>query len=140
MKVLLVKLKQKDKEFPDQMKGNDAEVEQLKTELIGQKEEQEDPDKDSEELEETRKASHDLKTQLEEAKKIEEILKNQLEEKEQTIQRLEMELVGLRKKGEKHDALVKFKDSSIVLGKIMVCQRSPFDKSGLGYKKEEKKI
>ena len=42
MKVLLVKLKNKDKELWDQMKDKDAEVEQLKTELISQKEEPEE--------------------------------------------------------------------------------------------------
>ena len=98
MRVLLVKLKHKHKELRDQLEDKDTKVEWLKTELFSQKEEQEEPGEDSEELEETRKANHDLKTQLEEAKKIEEILKNQLEEKEQTIQRLEMEVVGLRRK------------------------------------------
>ena len=39
MKVLLVNLKNKDKELWDQMKDKDAKVEQLKTELISQKEE-----------------------------------------------------------------------------------------------------
>ena len=43
MKVLLVNLKDKDKELQDQMKDKDAKVEQLKTELISQKEEQEEP-------------------------------------------------------------------------------------------------
>ena len=50
-----------------------------------------------------------------------------------------MEVVGLRKKGEKNEAFVKFKDSSIVLDNILDCQRSPFDKSGLGHKKEGEK-
>ena len=72
MKVFLIKLKNKDKELRDQMKYKDAEVEQLKTKLISQREEPEDP---AEELEETREANHDLKAQLEEAKKIEENLK-----------------------------------------------------------------
>ena len=39
MKVLLMKLNNKDKQSWDQMKDKDAEVEQLKTELISQKEE-----------------------------------------------------------------------------------------------------
>ena len=55
------------------------------------------------------------------------------------MQKLEIEVVGLRKKGEKTDAFVKFKDNSVVLDKILDCQRSPFDKSGLGYKKEGEK-
>ena len=41
MRVLLVKLKHKDKECQDQLEDKDAEVERLKTELISQKEEQE---------------------------------------------------------------------------------------------------
>ena len=49
-----------------------------------------------------------------------------------------MEAVGLRKKGEKNDALVKFKDSLVVLDKILDFQISPCDKTGLGYKKEKK--
>jgi len=39
MRVFLVKLKDKDNELRDRMKDKDAEVEQLKTELISQKEE-----------------------------------------------------------------------------------------------------
>ena len=52
-----------------------------------------------------------MKTQLEESNRIEEILKNQLEEKEKTVQRMEIEVLGLRKKDEKNDAFVKFKYS-----------------------------
>ena len=76
-----------------------------------------------------------MKTQLEEAKRIEEILKM---DEEETIQKLEMEVVGLRKKGKKNEALVKFQDSSIVLDKILDCQRSPLDKTSLDYKKDKK--
>ena len=50
-----------------------------------------------------------------------------------------MEVVGLRKKYEKNDAFVKFKDNSVVLDKILDCQRSPCDKTGLGYKKDKEK-
>ena len=38
---------------------------------------------------------------------------------EDTIQKMEMDIVGLRKKGEKNEAFVKFKDSSIVLDNIL---------------------
>ena len=119
------------------MKDKDSKVEQLKTELISQKEEPEEP---VEELEETREVNHDLKTQLEEAKRIEEILKIQLEEKEETIQNLEMEVVGIRKKGEKNESFVKFKESLVLLDKILDCQRYPLEKTGLGYKKDKKKF
>ena len=67
-------------------------------------------------------------------------MKNQLEEKEQTIQKLEMEVVGLRKKGEKNDAFVKFKDCSIVLDKILDCQRSPCDKTVLVTRRNKKNL
>ena len=62
-----------------------------------------------------------------------------LEEKEQTIQNLEMEVVGLRKKGGKADAFVKFKDNSVVLDKIFNCQRPPCEKTGPGYNQEKEK-
>ena len=111
IKVLLVKLKHKDKELKDQLEEKNVEVEKLKTEMISQKEEQEESGEDLEELEETRKVNHNLKTRLEEAKRIEEILKNQLEENEHTIQNLEMEVAGLRKKDENTDTLFKFKNN-----------------------------
>ena len=59
MKVLLVKLKNKGKELRDKRKDKDAEVEQLKTELLNQKEE---PEELAEEFEETIEVNHDLKT------------------------------------------------------------------------------
>ena len=134
MKVLFQKLKDKDKELWDQMKDKDVEIEQLKIELINQKEEPENP---AEEVEETREVNHDLKNRLEESKRIEEILKNQLEENEQTIQRMEMEVVGLKKKGEENDAFFKFKNSWVMLDNILDFQISPCDNTGLGYKKEK---
>ena len=102
--------------------------------------------KDSKILEEAREANLDLKTQLEEAKRIEEALRDQLEEKEVTNQKHEFEIVNLRKKIEKsnyHEKFnsisVKFQDSSIVLDKILDWQRSPLDKTSLGYKKNKEK-
>ena len=44
-----------------------------------------------------------------------------------------MEVVGLKNKCKKNDAFVKFKDSSVVLDKILDCQRYPLNKTGLGY-------
>ena len=66
-------------------------------------------------------------------------MKSQLEGKEETVQKLELEVVGIRKKGKKNEALVKLQDSSIVLDKILDCQRSPLNKTGLGYKKNKEK-
>ena len=50
-----------------------------------------------------------------------------------------MEVVGLRKKDKKSDAHVKFNNNSVILDEILDCQRSPFDKPGLGYNKERGK-
>ena len=97
--------------------------------MISQTEEQEES---GEELEEIRKENVELYTQLEEAKRIEEVLKDKFDEEEQ-YQKLEMELVGLRKTSEKSNACVKFRNNSIILDEILDCQRSPFDKFGLGY-------
>ena len=67
-------------------------------------------------------------------------MKDQLDEKDRTCQKLEMEVVDLRKKDEKNDVHSKFKNSSTILGEILDCQRSPFDKIGLGYNKETKEV
>ena len=50
-----------------------------------------------------------------------------------------MEVAGIMKKGEKNEKNFKFKDSSIVVDKILDCQRSPLNKTGLGYKKNKEK-
>ena len=47
-----------------------------------------------------------------------------------------MEVVELRKKAEQSEAHVK--TSSSILDEILECQRSPFDKIGLGYSKTMK--
>jgi hypothetical protein len=64
---------------------------------------------------------------------IEELLKNQVNEKEYSCHKLEAEVVDLRKKVEKSN---KFLNSSTILNEILDSQRSPNDKSGLGYNTE----
>ena len=91
-------------------------------------------------LEQIRRVNVGLKTQLEEANRIEDVLKLQLEENEKKNQKLEMEIVGLKKKFEKSKAQVMFNESSVILDEILKCQRSPFETSGLGYKKVDEKI
>jgi septal ring factor EnvC (AmiA/AmiB activator) len=75
-----------------------------------------------------------LKTQIEEFKRVEELLKNQINKKEESCDKLEAEIVDLRKKVEKSN---KFLNSSKILNEILESQRSPYDKSGLGYKGED---
>ena len=74
-----------------------------------------------------------LKTQIKQAKRVEELLKNKINEKEESCCKLEAEIVDLRKTVEKSN---KFLNSSRILDEILESQRSPYDKSGLGYKKE----
>ena len=50
-----------------------------------------------------------------------------------------MEVVDLKKKNQKTDSFVKFKNNSSILDEILESQRSPFDTYGLGYKKEGEK-
>ena len=73
-----------------------------------------------------------LKTQIEEAKRVEELLKNEVNEKEEPCHKLEVKVVDLRKKVEKSN---KFLNISTISNEILDSQRSPNDKSGLGYNK-----
>ena len=65
-------------------------------------------------------------------------MKDQLDEKEKAYQMLEIEVGELRKKVEQLEAHEKFKSSSSILDEILECQRSSFDKTGLGYSKPMK--
>ena len=55
-------------------------------------------------------------------------------------QKLEMEIVGLKKKFEKSNNHVKLNNSLVMLDKLLDCRRSLFDKFGLGLKKVEDKL
>jgi hypothetical protein len=79
-----------------------------------------------------------LKIQLQEAKRREEILINQIKEKENICDKLEAEIVALRKDLEKSRTQMKFIKESETLDNILSNQRSPDDKAGLGYKESLK--
>ena len=84
-----------------------------------------------------------LKTQLEEAKKLEDTLLEQMREKSLECEKLEEEVVGLRKKLEKaqRELLMNTPQvkSSGQLDQILNAQRSPFIKVGIGYEGETSK-
>jgi hypothetical protein len=63
-------------------------------------------------------------------------LKNQVNEKEESCHKLEVEVVDLKKKVEKSNTHIKFMNNSTILDEILNSQRSPNDKSGLGYNKK----
>jgi hypothetical protein len=116
----------------EQEESNKTKLEEKEEEITRLKNEKEDMKVDDEIRKSFETIIH-LKTQIEEAKRVEELLKDQINEKEESCHKLEAEVVDLRKKVEKSN---KFLNSSRILDEILESQRSPCDKSGLGYKKE----
>jgi hypothetical protein len=126
----ILKLKEMLKELEESSKTQLEEKEEDITRLKNEKEDMKVDDEISKSFE----TIIHLKTQIEEAKRVEELLKNQINEKEESCHKLEAEIVDLRKKVEKSN---KFLNSSRILDEILESQRSPCDKSGLGYKGED---
>jgi hypothetical protein len=60
-------------------------------------------------------------------------LKIQLFEKDESCHLLDLKIEDLRKKNKNENMYIKFEDSSAILDKILHSQRSPSDKSGLGF-------
>jgi DNA repair exonuclease SbcCD ATPase subunit len=119
-------LKEQEESKKTQLEEKEEEIKRLKNEI-------EENKKLDDEIRKSLEVNVHLKTQIEEAKRVEELLKNQVNEKEESCHKLEAEVVDLRKKVEKSN---KFLNSSTILNEILDSQRSPNDKSGLGYKKE----
>ena len=97
---------------------------------------------DLEELEKCRKKNKqsnqiisDLKTQLQEAKNIEEDLDLQVKKRIQESERLEEEIMHLRKKFDEKSIKERFENSSKTLDDILSSQRPLKDRYGLGYYK-----
>ena len=84
-----------------------------------------------------------LKTQLEEARKVEDTLLQQMREKNLECEKLEEEVMSLRKKLEKsqRDLLMNTPQmrSSRQLDQILKAQRYPLIKAGIGYEGETSK-
>jgi hypothetical protein len=125
----ILKLKEMLKE---QEESNKTQLEEKEEEITRLKNEKED-NKVDDEISKSIEIIVHLKTQIEEAKRVEELLKYQVNEKEESCHKLEDEVVDLRKKVEKSN---KFLNSSQILNERLETQRSPNDKSGLGYKRE----
>jgi hypothetical protein len=75
----------------------------------------------------------DLKSQLLEAKRIEEIILKKLNDREKVCKNLEAEIELLKGEFEKENKISKFENSSKILDEILSSQRSPNNKTGLGY-------
>jgi hypothetical protein len=129
----ILKLKQMIKE---QEESNKTKLEEKEEEITRLKDGKEDMNVEDEISKSFETIVH-LNTQIEEAKRIEELLRIQINEKEDSCCKLEAEIVDLRKKVEKSN---KFLNSSRILDEILKCQRYSCDKSGLGYKGEDKHV
>ena len=79
-----------------------------------------------------------MKTQIQEAKKIEEDLDLQLKRRIQEYERLEEEIIHLKKKLDEESIKSKFQNSSRTLDDILSIQIPSRDKFGLRYDKEKK--
>jgi hypothetical protein len=84
----------------EQEESNKTKLEEKEEEITRLKNEKEDMNVDDEIRKKFETIIH-LKTQIEEAKRVEELLKNQINEKEESCDKLEVEIVDLRKKVEK---------------------------------------
>jgi hypothetical protein len=84
-------------------------------------------------IKESEQIINDLKSQLLEANKIEEVILKQLSDKKQACEKLEVEIKLLKSELEKEKKRSKFGNSSKILDEILSSQRSPNNKTGLGY-------
>jgi hypothetical protein len=93
-------------------------------------------------LEEIKKTIIILKTQLEEAKGIEKVVRSLLKENEENCKKLEAVIISLKNEQEKTTNQLnrssKFGKSTEILDNILIFQRSPFIKIGLGYDEKQK--
>ena len=74
-----------------------------------------------------------MKTQLQESKIIEEVILKQLNDREQDCEKLEAEIVLLKREIENEKKQSRFENSSKILNDILNIQRSPNYKTWLGY-------
>jgi predicted RNase H-like nuclease (RuvC/YqgF family) len=122
-------LKEKEESKKTQLKEKEEEIKRLKNEI-------EENKKVDDEIRKILEVNVNLKTKIEEAKRIEELLKNQVNEKEESCHKLDVQVGDVRKKVEKSKNHINFMNNSKILDEILDSQRSPNDKSDLGYNKE----
>ena len=77
-----------------------------------------------------------MKSQLLEAKRIEEVILKECSDKKKACEKLEVEIKLLKSEFEKENKRSKFGNSSKILDEILSSQRSPNNKTGLGYTQE----
>jgi hypothetical protein len=83
------------------------------------------------------KLMRNLKNQILEANRIEESLEKSLKEKQITCERMEAEIVHLRKELDAKLIQTKYENSSKILDKIITTQKDLGNKNRIGYSQEE---
>jgi hypothetical protein len=86
------------------------------------------------------KIMSNLRKQILEENKIEENLEKSLKEKQITCERMEAEIVHLKKELDAKIIQTKFENSSKILDKIITAQRDPENKNGIGYSQKESHV
>jgi hypothetical protein len=86
------------------------------------------------------KLMSNLKNQILEENGIEESLKKYLKEKQITCERMEAEIVHLRKELDAKLIQTKYENSSKILDKIITTQRDLGNKNGISYSQEEIRV
>jgi hypothetical protein len=81
-----------------------------------------------------------LQNQILETNRIEESLEKSLKEKQTTYERMEAEIVHLRKELDAKFIQTKYENSSKILDKIITTQRDSGNKNGIGYSQEETQV
>jgi hypothetical protein len=82
------------------------------------------------------KLMSNLKNQILEGNRMEEILEKSLKKKKITCERMEAELVHLRKELDAKLIQTRYENSSKILDKIITTQRDSSNKNGIGYSQE----
>jgi hypothetical protein len=83
-----------------------------------------------------KKLMSDLKKQILEENRMEESLEKSLKEKQIAYERMEEELVHLRKELDAKLIQTRYENSSKILDKILTTQRDSSNKNGVGYSQE----
>jgi hypothetical protein len=118
----------------DELRRYKTRYRQLKSFVVEQKEKHEHKEKEMEKL------MRNLKNQILEANRMEESLEKSLKEKQITCERMEAEIVHLRKELDAKLIQTRYENSSKILDKIITTQRDSSNKNGVGYSQEENQV
>jgi hypothetical protein len=118
----------------DELRKYKTRYRQLKSLVVEQKEKHEQKEKKMEKL------MSNLKNQILEENRVEESLEKSLKEKQITYEKMEAEIVHLRKELDAKLIQTKYENSSKVLDNIITTQRDSSNKNGIVYSSEENQV